>query len=151
MEAITHEPTSSPTCLPLANSWSWKTSSSPRAKSEFGSRTLLAAIGENGLKTTSKVSVLALWAPGSAAWEAAETATTPTRARTKAAAALVRASLRMVPPPGCRAAPDVQVRLCCPAAPEEVRPRGNPTRACDAGVPARLRVDETLLVGAWIT
>jgi ribosomal protein S18 acetylase RimI-like enzyme len=48
---------------------------------ELGSRSLLAAIGVKGLKTTSKLRVLALWVLGSAAWEAAEIATTPARAK----------------------------------------------------------------------
>jgi hypothetical protein len=45
---------------------------------------LLAAIGVKGLNLTSKLSVVALWVLGSAAWEVAETATTPVRARTRA-------------------------------------------------------------------
>ena len=45
---------------------------------------MLAAIGENGLNTTSNLSVLALWVLGSAACDAAEIASTPARPRTKA-------------------------------------------------------------------
>src|SRR3712207_9065172 len=44
-----------------------------------------SAIGAKGLKTTWKVSVVALAVVGSAAWEAAEAATTPARASTRAA------------------------------------------------------------------
>ena len=47
---------------------------------------MLAAIGENGLNTTSNLSVLALWVLGSAACDAAEIASTPARPSTKATA-----------------------------------------------------------------
>src|SRR5918995_1058763 len=67
------------------------------AKEELGSRSLLAAIGVKGLKTTWKVSVLAFWVLGSAACEAAEIATTPARASTRAAAAPIRTTLRIIP------------------------------------------------------
>src|SRR5215218_9197246 len=66
---------------------------------EFGSRSLLAATGVNGLNTTSKVSVLDLAVPGSAACDAAEIDTTPARPSTRAAAALVRATFRTAPLP----------------------------------------------------
>src|SRR3954466_15818383 len=69
---ITQEPASSPTCLPLERSWSRKTISSPTEKGEFGSRTLFVAMTVNGLNTTSKVSVVALAAAGSAAWDTTE-------------------------------------------------------------------------------
>jgi hypothetical protein len=117
MAAMTQEPTSSPTCLPLANSWSWKTSSSPRAKGELGSRWLLAAIGQKGLNTTWKVRDLALWVLGSEPWEAAAIAAPLARASTRAVAAPVRATFRMIPLLATR--PRCLVRLCCPAALEE--------------------------------
>src|SRR4051794_32369655 len=94
---ITQEPASSPTCLPWEKSWSRKTISSPSAKGEFGSRSLFAAMGVNGLNTTSKVSVVDLAAAGSAACDAAELDITPTRPSTKAEAEPIKATLRMVP------------------------------------------------------
>src|SRR3954447_16205876 len=94
--AITHEPTSSPACLPFTDSWSLKTISSPKAKGKCGSRTLLAATTDSGLKATWKCSTLDRALVGSDACDTAEVVTTAPSPSNRAVIPPVRASLRMI-------------------------------------------------------
>src|SRR4051812_1639668 len=97
-ETMTQEPTSSPAGVPSMKSWSWKTTSSPTEKGEFGSRTLFVAAAVNGLMTTSKLSSFAVGGLGCAG-EAAATDTTPARPSDRTAATPIKISFRMTFPP----------------------------------------------------